>query len=206
MPPRVRICVYGAGSIGCYVGGRLAATGTAVTFVGRERLARIRANLEKQIAACDAAIVEIIAADATVWRPPSEAPSLILLDAPCTATGTIRRHPDVAHLKTPRDLESLANTQANILENAFNMLAPGGTLVYCTCSLQKAEGEAQILRLFEAHEDAYKQPIRAEELGGFDEAITEAGDLRILPYHQAALGGMDGFFISRITKTKLTGS
>lgn len=184
---------------------QLAARGAHVIAVDRsaQRLKKLEENI-KRLQLQDR--VEIIAADATVWRPPAEAPSLILLDAPCTATGTIRRHPDVAHLKTPRDLESLANTQANILENAFSMLAPGGTLVYCTCSLQKAEGEAQILRLFEAHEDAYKQPIKAEELGGFDEAITEAGDLRILPYHQAALGGMDGFFISRITKTKLTGN
>lgn len=178
---------------------QLAARGAHVVAVDRsaQRLRRLEENL-KRVQLQDR--VEIIAADASVWRPPGPAPDLILLDAPCTATGTIRRHPDVAHLKTPRDLESLMNAQAAMIANAFDMLAPGGTLVYCTCSLQKAEGEAQMLRLFETREDAYKKPIRAEELGGFNEPVTEQGDLRILPFHHAALGGMDGFFVSRITK------
>jgi 16S rRNA (cytosine967-C5)-methyltransferase len=180
---------------------QLAAQGAHVIALDRsaQRLKKLEENIARMKLQDQ---VEVIAADATVWRP-QEAPEFILLDAPCTATGTIRRHPDVLHLKTPRDLEGLVNVQANILENAFNMLAPGGTLVYCTCSLQKVEGEAQILQLFEMHEDAYKKPIIPEELGGFAEAITEQGDLRILPYHQAALGGMDGFFISRITKAPL---
>lgn len=178
---------------------QLAARGAHVTAVDRsaQRLKRLEENLARLRLTEN---VEVVAADATVWRPKDFTPDLILLDAPCTATGTIRRHPDVAHLKSPRDLESLTNVQAEILANAFDMLAPGGTLVYCTCSLQKAEGEAQILKLFEAREDAYKKPITPEDLGGLEEPITEQGDLRILPQHQAALGGMDGFFISRITK------
>ena len=178
---------------------QLAARGAKVTAVDRsaQRLKRLEENLARLRLTEN---VDVIAADATVWRPPGEAPEFILLDAPCTATGTIRRHPDVAYLKTPRDLESLANVQALLLDNAFKMLAPGGTLIYCTCSLQKAEGEAQILRLFETHENAYKKPVTAEEVGGLSEAITPEGDMRILPFHQAALGGMDGFFVSRITK------
>ncbi len=177
---------------------QLAAAGAHVTALDRsaQRLKRLEQNLERLRLGAN---VEIIAADAAAWQPQQPVP-YILLDAPCSATGTIRRHPDVAHLKTPRDVERLIHVQANILENAFNMLAPGGVLIYCTCSIQKSEGEDQIARLFEAHEDAYKLPITAEELGGFEEAITDHGDLRILPYHQAALGGMDGFFISRITK------
>ena len=178
---------------------QMAARGAQVTAVDRsaQRLKRLEDNLARLRLTQN---VEIIAADATVWHPPGAAPEFILLDAPCTATGTIRRHPDVAHLKSPRDMESLGNVQAALLDNAFKILAPGGTLIYCTCSLQKAEGEAQILRLFETHENAYKKPITAAEVGGIAEAITPEGDLRILPFHQAALGGMDGFFISRITK------
>ena len=187
---------------------QLAAAGAHVIAVDRsaQRLKRLEQNLQRLRLTEN---VEVIAADATAWQPAGEAPHYILLDAPCSATGTIRRHPDVLHLKAARDVQRLVNVQANILENAFNMLAPGGMLVYCTCSLQKSEGEAQIQALFERHEDAYKLPITAEELGApsdkgetgaFDESITDHGDLRILPQHQAALGGMDGFFISRVTK------
>lgn len=177
---------------------QLAARGAHVIAVDRSanRLKRLEENLRRLRLSDN---VRVLAEDATVWRP-KEAPSLILLDAPCSATGTIRRNPDVPHLKNEADMQRLVNVQANILENAFNMLAPGGVLVYCTCSLQKAEGEAQIQRLFEAHDNAYKLPITAQEIGGLEDPVTDQGDLRILPYHLAALGGMDGFFISRITK------
>ena len=177
---------------------QLAARGAHVIAVDRsaQRLKRLEENLGRLRLESR---VQVLAADAAVWQP-KEAPDLILLDAPCSATGTIRRNPDVPHLKSPSDMERLMNVQANILENAFNMLAPGGILIYCTCSLQMAEGEHQILRLFENHEDAYKLPIRPEEIGGLEEPITANGDLRIFPFHLAALGGMDGFFISRITK------
>ena len=177
---------------------QLAAQGARVTAMDRSapRLKRLAANLERMNLAES---VEIVTADAGDWRP-KEPAGYILLDAPCSATGTIRRHPDVAHLKAPQDIERLAALQASILENAFNALMVGGVLVYCTCSLQKAEGEAQIERLLAAHANAQRLPITAGELGGFDEALSEQGDLRILPYHQAALGGMDGFFVSRITR------
>ncbi len=177
---------------------QLAAKGAHVTAVDRsaKRLKRLSQNLERVRLQDN---VEILVADATAWQP-KEPVDFILLDAPCSATGTIRRNPDVAHLKTVQDMERLIHVQGNILANAYSMLAPGGVLIYCTCSLQMAEGEYQILKLFETHDDAYKIPIRADEVGGLDEAITENGDMRILPLHQAALGGMDGFFISRITK------
>ncbi len=177
---------------------QLAAQGAHVIAVDRsaQRLKRLEENLHRMRLEEH---VEIIAADAAAWQP-QEPFKYILLDAPCSATGTIRRHPDVAHLKTQRDVERLVHVQAAILENAYNMLEPGGTLIYCTCSLQKSEGEHQIQRLFENHEDAYKIPVTAEEIGGMDEPVTDYGDLRILPYHMAALGGMDGFFISRIMK------
>ncbi len=177
---------------------QLAAKGAHVIAVDRsaQRLKRLKDNL-KRMHLED--FVEIEAADAAQWNP-KEAPRYILLDAPCSATGTIRRHPDVPYLKTPTDIERLVSTQTRILSHAFDILAPGGVLIYCTCSLQKAEGEDQIQKLFEERNDALKRPITQEEISGLDEAITQNGDLRILPFYHAALGGMDGFFISRITK------
>ena len=177
---------------------QLAAKGARVTALDRSanRLKRLEENLARMQLAD---MVEVVTADAGSWQPQEEA-GYVLLDAPCSATGTIRRHPDVAHLKAPQDVERLVSLQAGLLENAFEMLMPGGVLVYCTCSLQKAEGELQIEKFLTAHENAQRLPITAGELGGFDEAITDEGDLRILPFHQAALGGMDGFYISRLTK------
>jgi len=177
---------------------QLAAMGAQVTALDRSanRLKRLEANLERMKLE---ERVKVIAADAASWRPPAPAP-YILLDAPCSATGTIRRHPDVLHLKTPQDLPRLENLQAAILENAFEMLMPGGVLVYCTCSLQKSEGEHQIEQFLGKHADAARLAIMPAELGGFAEALTPEGDLRILPFHQAALGGMDGFYVSRLTK------
>lgn len=176
----------------------LAAKGAAIQVVERsvsalKRLERAlkRLRLEDH--------VEMTAADPAVWRP-KEAPRLIALYAPSSRTGEIRRRPDILRLLSPRDLARYTEIQAAMLGNAFKMLAPGGTLVYSAATLQKEEGERQIRRLFEAQDEAYKQPVSVEEMNGWDEAITEEGDLRILPFHRAALGGMDGYFISRITK------
>lgn len=177
---------------------QMAAMGAHVTALDRSagRLKRLeenaqRLNLQEQIT--------ITIADATAWTP-FEPAAYILLDAPCSATGTMRRHPDISYLKTAGDIERLAHVQAAILDNAFAMLMPGGLLVYCVCSLQKAEGEEQIENFLQKHPAARRVPIQAEELGGFDESLTPEGDLRILPFHQAALGGMDGFYIARLTK------
>lgn len=144
--------------------------------------------------------IEVQASDAARWQPKTP-PSYILLDAPCTATGTIRRHPDVLHLKSPSDMERLILTQYDLLCHAFDILAPRGILVYCTCSLQKAEGEYQVERFINEHPNAVKLAISSEEIGGMEDLITENGDVRILPSHRATLGGMDGFYIARLTKT-----
>lgn len=182
---------------------QLAAMGAHVIALDRsaQRLRRLEENLARMQLADQ---VDVICADAATWRPKGEMAQsgvpYILLDAPCSATGTIRRHPDVAHLKTPRDIESLREVQARILDNAFEMLMQGGVLVYCTCSLQKSEGEGQIAALLNRRADAARLPIMKAELGGNDESLTPDGDLRILPFHQAALGGMDGFYIARLTK------
>jgi 16S rRNA (cytosine967-C5)-methyltransferase len=177
---------------------QLAAQGARVIAVDRSaaRLTKLRENLERMDMA---SLVDIIVADGTSWRA-REPMDFILLDAPCSATGTVRRNPDVLPLKSPRDVDRLITVQASILRNAFAMLAPGGILIYCTCSLQKAEGEHQIERFLAAHDNASKIAITPQEIGGITECVTEDGDLRILPYHCAPHGGMDGFFISRITK------
>jgi len=144
--------------------------------------------------------VEIHVADAAHWKPPQPLP-YILLDAPCSATGTVRRHPDVLHLKREQDIMRLGDTQSRILDNAFDILAVGGILVFCTCSLQKIEGELQIDAFLARTPNAQRVPITADgDLNGYNESLSEQGDLRILPHHQAAIGGMDGFYIARITK------
>ncbi|MCC6597880.1 MAG: RsmB/NOP family class I SAM-dependent RNA methyltransferase [Alphaproteobacteria bacterium] len=179
---------------------QLAAKGAHVTAIDRSitRLKRLEDNIRRMGLENN---VTITCADAANWQPAAPAP-YILLDAPCSATGTIRRHPDVPHLKTPRDLPGLLKIQAAILSNAFDMLIPGGILIYCTCSLQKSEGETQITAFLNANPAAKRLPITKDDLEGIDEFITPEGDIRIFPHHMAELGGMDGFFIARLTKSK----
>jgi len=148
---------------------------------------------------------ETIIADASKWRPKTPVPK-ILLDAPCSATGTIRRHPDLPHIKGPKDVSSLTAAQDRLLANAVDMLAPGGVLIYCVCSLQPEEGEARIEALLGSGAAVTRRPIRREEIPGLPEAmglpdaITPAGDLRTLPCHLAEHGGLDGFFVARLGK------
>lgn len=177
---------------------QLAAQGAHVIALDRsaKRLQKLhqnaqRLNLEDRI--------KTEAIDAAAWTP-REAPDFILLDAPCSATGTVRRHPDVLHLKSQQDIDHLTRVQDQLLTHAFDILAPGGVLVYCTCSLQKSEGEYQINRFLQRTPNASKIAITPQETGDLNESITEDGDMRILPFHRAPQGGMDGFFISRITK------
>jgi len=178
---------------------QLAARGANVIALDRsvKRLERLKENMHR-LGFEDR--VEVIVSDAAAWRP-KEGFDFILLDAPCSATGTIRRHPDVLHLKREGDIARLADLQARLLDHAFSLLSPGGVLVYCTCSLQKTEGEHQISTFLQRQSNAHKIAVTADEVGGMNELLTEDGDVRILPYHRAASGGMDGFFISRIGKT-----
>lgn len=178
---------------------QLLSMGAHVTAIDRsaQRLKRLEDNLRRLRLEGD---IEVAASDAVRWNPKTP-PAYILLDAPCTATGTIRRHPDVLHLKSPSDMERLIATQYELLRHAFDILAPRGILIYCTCSLQKAEGEHQIERFIQETPNAVKLAISAEEIGGMEELLTENGDVRILPSHRAASGGMDGFYIARLTKT-----
>jgi 16S rRNA (cytosine967-C5)-methyltransferase len=175
---------------------QLAASGAYVMAVDRSE-ARLR-QLEGNLARLSLAAATV-AADITAWTPP-DTPEKILLDAPCTATGTLRRHPDIAHLKRPADAASMAGLQAELLGAAAEMLAPGGTLVYAVCSLEPEEGVERVEALLRERTDFERLPVSAEELGVPAEAITADGDLRTLPCHWADQGGMDGFYAARLRK------
>jgi 16S rRNA (cytosine967-C5)-methyltransferase len=175
---------------------QLAIAGARVTAVDRStrRLERLIANLERL-----ALPVAAVAADALTWRPahPVEA---VLLDAPCSTTGAIRRHPDVPHLKSPDDVARLAVVQDNLLHAAVEMLQPGGTLIYCTCSLEPEEGARRITALLESGAPVARRPIDPGEMGAPAEWITTAGDLRTLPCYFGEYDGIDGFFCARLVK------
>jgi len=175
---------------------QLAAAGARVTAIDRasERLERLERNLARLGLAA-----ETVAADAGDWRPPTPADAVIL-DVPCSATGTIRRHPDVARLKTPQDVAGLARTQAKLLAAAIEMVRPGGLLVFSSCSLQPEEGPGHVAALIAAGAPIRRVPIAAEEVGGLGEILDEDGDLRSLPCHIAELGGIDGFYAARLRR------
>lgn len=177
---------------------QLAALGANVTAIDRsaKRMQKVEENLER-IGLKNTVKIEI--ADAANWTP-KETPAYILLDAPCSATGTMRRHPDTGYLKSDRDIERLITIQTRLLLRAIDILAPGGTLIYCTCSLQKAEGEYQIEQALSAHQNMIRSEIKKEEIGGYESLINDQGDLRILPHHLSEHGGIDGFFVSRLVK------
>jgi 16S rRNA (cytosine967-C5)-methyltransferase len=180
---------------------QLAAMGARVVAVDRSagRMKRVEENLAR-LGLADR--VWTVCADATLWRPPGGAGSarFVLLDAPCTATGTIRRHPDVLRLKTPMDMGRMTGLQARLLDNALKILAPGGVLVYCTCSLQKDEGERQVDSFLATSAPVRRLPVRPEEVADQPDVLTDAGDVRFLPCQASPQGGMDGFFIARLQK------
>jgi 16S rRNA (cytosine967-C5)-methyltransferase len=175
---------------------QLADAGAFVTAVDRSsrRLERLVANLKRL--SLPAATV---AADAINWRPEHPADA-VLLDAPCSATGAIRRHPDVPHLKRPADIARLAAIQDRLLHAAVGMLRPGGTLVFCTCSLEAEEGPQRVEALLRSGAPLERRPISAAELDLPGEWITADGDLRTLPFHLAEYDGIDGFYGARLVK------
>lgn len=173
---------------------QLAAAGARVTAVDRseKRLARLSQNLERL--GLDA---EVVVADAAEWRPGTPADA-VLLDAPCSATGTIRRHPDIARLRTPNDVAKLSALQGRLMHAAAEMVAPGGVLVYAVCSLQPEEGPHQVQTF--AAPDMGPVRITPEERFGIDDVITIDNTLRTLPNHLGDSGGMDGFFAAKFMR------
>ena len=176
---------------------QLAAAGARVTAVdlSRKRLERVRENLGRQRLSA-----EVVAADIASWQP-ERLFDAVLLDAPCSATGTLRRHPDGLHLKSAPEVTKLAGVQARLLRAAAALVRPGGTLVYCVCSLQPEESEPQIATLLAEGAPFVREPVRPEEIGGLDELITPQGDLRTLPCHLAELGGLDAFYACRLRRS-----
>jgi len=171
---------------------QLAAAGALVTAIERDpaRMATLQANLARLNLS-----VETILADATTWRP-AQTFGAILLDAPCSATGTIRRHPDLPHLRKPRDIQALTKLQDQLLDAAADMLAPGGRLIYAVCSLQQEEGRMRI------NAACQRLGLRRDPLTlpALPEAQTSDGDIRTHPGLWAERGGMDGFFIARLSR------
>ncbi len=177
---------------------QLAAAGADTVALDRsaKRLERVRENLGRLTLAA-----ETLTADAATWEPGRPADA-VLLDAPCTATGAIRRHPDVQRLKTPDDVAKLARAQARLLARAVDLVRPGGLLVYCTCSLQPEEGEAQVDRLLAADDRVERVPVDSGELGGLSELVNGRGEVRTLPGMLADFGGIDGFFVARLRRLR----
>jgi 16S rRNA (cytosine967-C5)-methyltransferase len=178
----------------------LAAAGATVTAVdvSPKRLDRLRANLQRL-----GLSAEVVAADAASWAP-ERTFDAVLLDAPCTATGTIRRHPDILRLKRPEDVDRMASLQRTLLTNASRLVRPGGILIYSTCSLEPEEGEHQIAAFLGSRPDFTRVPIAATELSAEPSWVTAAGDLRTLPCHlqleSPELSGIDGFYVARLQR------
>ena len=175
---------------------QLAAAGASVIAVDRSapRLERLHGNLTRL-----GLHATTVVADATIWRPDRPADA-VLLDAPCSATGTIRRHPDVPWLKRPEDVAKLVALQGRLLQAAIAMVRPGGVIVFCTCSLQPEEGSAPIAALLRDGAPVERLPIQPSEVGGLDALIDADGDLRTLPCHLSEQGGIDGFFAARLRR------
>jgi 16S rRNA (cytosine967-C5)-methyltransferase len=180
---------------------QLAAAGADVTAVdiSKGRLKRLAENMTRL-----GLSVTTVAADLRAYEP-DEPFDAILLDAPCSATGTIRRHPDVPWIKKPYDIEKLSEIQRDLLDRVISWVKPGGTLVYCTCSLERAEGEQQASEFLGRIKGlAALLPVDPSEAGGLIQSVTPEGYLRCRPDHPASanadLSGMDGFFAARFKR------
>jgi 16S rRNA (cytosine967-C5)-methyltransferase len=180
---------------------QLLASNATVTAVERstQRMKRLAQNLSRL-----GFNAELVVADAAEYLPPVP-PDVILLDAPCSATGTIRRHPDVPYLKTHKNIIDLAEVQKRLIDHAAEILKPGGTLIYCVCSLEHEEGEDQISGLLERNKRFSLVPVKTDEVPGLKQAVQPRGDLRILPHfyseYKPGLRGLDGFYIARLIKS-----
>jgi 16S rRNA (cytosine967-C5)-methyltransferase len=183
---------------------QLAQAGARVTAIDRSpsRMARLRDNLARLTLEA-----QTVVADAADWLGQNSNADFdgVLIDAPCTSTGTIRRHPDVSWLRQEPDIAALAVQQKRLLQQAVAVLKPGGMLVYCTCSLEPEEGEQAISALLATEPAMRRVPIGAGEVAGLTQILTAEGDLRTLPCHlphdDPRLGGLDGFYAARLVKS-----
>jgi 16S rRNA (cytosine967-C5)-methyltransferase len=181
---------------------QLAAAGARVAAVDASslRLARLGENLARLKLSAEA-----VAADVAAWEP-GRTFDAVLLDAPCSATGTIRRHPDILHLKRKDDTANRVALQRRLLERAAALTRPGGQLVYCVCSLEPEEGPAQTQRFLADNPDWTREAIPAGEAGISADWLTPEGDLRTLPCHlqlaEPGLSGLDGFYAARLRRSR----
>jgi len=171
-------------------------SGGQVTAVDRSRarLQRLRDNLSRLDLRADC-----VEADVTAWRP-DQAADAVLLDAPCTGTGTLRRHPDIAWTKKPEDLAGLIAAQDRLLAAAVALTKPGGVIVYCTCSMEPEEGEHRIDALIAGGAPIRRVPLTPADVFDLDALVTDTGDLRTLPCHLPEFGGIDGFYACRLQR------
>ncbi|MCI5049816.1 MAG: 16S rRNA (cytosine(967)-C(5))-methyltransferase RsmB [Rickettsiales bacterium] len=158
----------------------------------RNRMKRFKENMVRLNMSA-----ETVISDVMDWQP-EELHSHILLDAPCSATGTIRRHPDLLYQKTPEDIEHMQTIQSRMLDHVWGWLQPGGVMIYCVCAINACEGEDQIAAFLDRTADATLVPINADEM---PEQWIKDGMLRTLPQRALHEGGMDGFFAARLTKS-----
>jgi 16S rRNA (cytosine967-C5)-methyltransferase len=179
---------------------QLAAAGAHVIAVDRSqaRLNRVRENLARLSLTAD-----LICADVATWTTEQKFDA-VLLDAPCSSTGTIRRHPDVPWLKRAADIAALSRVQGQLIERALALTKSGGTLIYCTCSLEPEENEHIVAAVLSGNGGVRRVPIKAGEIFGMTEFISKDGDLRTLPCHlpdpDSRLAGLDGFYAARLEK------
>jgi 16S rRNA (cytosine967-C5)-methyltransferase len=175
---------------------QLVSAGAEVTAVDRDpgRVARLQENLHRL--RLDARIVRSDVRDFS----PDLAAECVLLDAPCTSTGTIRRHPELPWIKSAADVMASAEAASALLDAAAEMVARSGTLVFAVCSLEVEEGPEQIEHFLRRNAEFRRQRVEPSEIFGLGECINAQGDLRSLPCHLAESGGMDGFYAARLAR------
>ncbi|GAB5388265.1 MAG: transcription antitermination factor NusB [Alphaproteobacteria bacterium] len=175
---------------------QLAAARANVTALDRSesRMEALRENIERLRLPA-----ELVCTDLLSYSPAEEY-DCVLLDAPCSATGTLRRQPDAIHLKSRGQIDRLVGMQRRMLDKAISLARVGGLVVYCTCSLEPQEGEKQIDRLLDKRDDVELVPVTADEFPALVPFINDQGTLRTLPSHWAERGGMDGFFAARLRR------
>jgi len=174
---------------------QLAARGAQVTAIDQSasRMERVKQNLDRLGLTAELLITDVLD------FPENRLFDAVLLDAPCSATGTIRRHPELPYIKTETQIAELVALQEHLLDHTSKFLAPGGSLVYCTCSLEPEEGEHQVDRFLEAHPDFARRALVPADVGGESQFVTPAGDLRTLPSMNIGLDqGLDGFYAARL--------